>query len=62
VGESLGSLCGGTLFLLLSRRGLGRFYWLTLGAAAIVGTLTVLNSVIFTRRANVSVSSRVIDT
>jgi hypothetical protein len=62
VGESLGSLCGGTLFLLLSHRGLGRFYWLTLGAAAIIGTLLLLGSVIFRRGANVSASAGVVGT
>jgi MFS family permease len=46
VGESLGSLCGGTLFLLLSQGGHGRIYWLALGAAAIVSTLFLFGSVI----------------
>ncbi|GAA3465520.1 hypothetical protein GCM10018965_000720 [Nonomuraea roseola] len=41
-GEALGSLCGGTLFLLVSDWGLGRFYWLALGAAAIVSTVLLL--------------------
>lgn len=43
-GEALGSLCGGTVFLLLSSRGLGRLYWLGFGTIAIVLTVLLLVS------------------
>lgn len=41
-GEALGSLCGGTLFLLLSDIGMDHLYWLMLGVAAVLGSLFVL--------------------
>jgi MFS family permease len=43
-GEALGSLCGGTVFLLLADRGLDRFYWLVLGSCAILISLLLVSS------------------
>jgi MFS family permease len=41
-GEALGSLCGGTVFLMLSGQNLGRLYWLTVGTTAILATLLLI--------------------
>ncbi|MGW5867232.1 MFS transporter [Streptomyces sp. NPDC055239] len=41
VGEALGALCGGALFLRLHRNGHGHLYWLALGISAMV-TITLL--------------------
>ncbi|MFE9856395.1 hypothetical protein [Streptomyces sp. NPDC005780] len=41
IGEALGALCGGTLFLLLHRSGYGHIYWLVLGISSVI-TLTPL--------------------
>ncbi|MFJ7213639.1 MFS transporter [Amycolatopsis sp. NPDC098790] len=41
-GEALGSLCGGTLFLVLAARELDRFYWLGLAVVSIAGTVLLL--------------------
>lgn len=38
-GEALGSLCGGTIFLLLYLRGSGELYWLALAGATLVGMI-----------------------
>ncbi|WUI03321.1 MFS transporter [Spirillospora sp. NBC_00431] len=35
-GEAMGALCGGTVFPLLYRTGLGLLYWLALGACAVI--------------------------
>jgi MFS family permease len=41
-GEALGSLCGGTVFLLLHRDGHGQSYWLALGTCALVITAPLI--------------------
>ncbi|AUI60377.1 MFS transporter [Amycolatopsis sp. BJA-103] len=41
-GEALGSLCGGTLFLVAVTRGMDRLYWAGLGTVSIAGTLLLL--------------------
>ncbi|WP_055563541.1 MFS transporter [Streptomyces atriruber] len=42
VGEALGMLCGGSLYLLLHQRGDGRTYWLTLAALTFVGITALM--------------------
>ena len=41
-GEALGSLCGGTAFLLLHRNGQGQSYWLAVGICALVITTPLI--------------------